>query len=136
MKKQTTIMIEVNAWVHGPLALHRSVAVPGFTITHIPSGKKVLSRIMSKADALAAIEVLLNMEVDWTVPEPCPEPIRETVLQYIKTVRRSKAKMRKTKATVRRMNHDEPRTADPEPERSEQEAEVSETEFTMEDQEQ
>jgi hypothetical protein len=63
--RRDTIRIEVTAWVVGPLAVHVSAAVQGLTITHVPSGLRIQSRVHRKADALAAIEQLLALPIDW-----------------------------------------------------------------------
>jgi hypothetical protein len=54
----------VAAWIHDPFAIHRSLGARGYSLTHLRSGKKILSRIRSRADAEAAIAPLRAV-LDW-----------------------------------------------------------------------
>lgn len=56
----------VSAWLVGPLAVHRSWRVQGWSITHVATGKAVHSRIATKGAALAATQQLLHFpDCDW-----------------------------------------------------------------------
>lgn len=81
---------ELRAWICGPLAIHRSVAVAGWSLTHVKSGKKVLSRIETKERAVAAAETMLPL-TDWTVANPIPTP---RLIAYLTTVPRDRRKGR------------------------------------------
>jgi|SRR5215831_19749204 len=79
-----TILIEVAAWVLGPLAVHVSAAAKGLTVTHVPSGLRIQSRLNDKDQALAAVERLLQLPgVNWHSQHPITEENKATILQIV-----------------------------------------------------
>lgn len=80
---------QVQAWIMGPLAIHRSVAIQGWTVMHLASGRKILSRIESKDAATAVVQRLLaTTGCDWNQYDPVPDTARALVLSYLATVPR------------------------------------------------
>ncbi len=82
----------VSALTVGPLGIHRThpKANIGFSITHIPSGAKVLSRINNQAVARDVLRHLLAWPgCDWfAMDSPVPAAVRPAILDYLRTVPR------------------------------------------------
>jgi hypothetical protein len=81
----------VPALIVGPLAIHPSVpkANCGWSITHIPSGAKVLSMIQTQSLARDVLSRLLAWEgIDWSETGPVPDALRSNIVTYLQTVPR------------------------------------------------
>jgi hypothetical protein len=59
---------EIRAWIIGSLALHNSIAASGFSVTHVKSGRKIISRVATKFDSLNAA-MRLEKAIDWSLAE-------------------------------------------------------------------
>jgi hypothetical protein len=84
-----TINIEVVAWVMGPLAVHVSAAARGLTVTHVPSGLRLQSRLNKKERALAMVERLLQLPesvVNWQSLHPITDDNKEVIRQIVNEV--------------------------------------------------
>jgi hypothetical protein len=78
----------VSAWiVDDVLAVHRSWAVSGWSITHCASGKALRSRIVSKDVALDATQHLLRLpDCDWLEAEPVSPGARGAALALLRAL--------------------------------------------------
>jgi hypothetical protein len=75
-------------WLVGDaFGVHRSISVKGWTLTHAKSGRRILSRIASKADALQlALRLLSVSRIDWTAYDPILPDERKTIFTIMQTV--------------------------------------------------
>ena len=68
---------QIQAWsFSGRLCMHRSIArISGYTVSHQPSGRAVLTRIRDKAAAFDPVRRLLALgEIDWHADQPLENP--------------------------------------------------------------
>ena len=68
---------QIQAWsFSGRLCVHHSIArISGYTVSHQPSGRAVLTRICDKAAAFDLVRRLLALgEIDWHADRPLENP--------------------------------------------------------------
>jgi hypothetical protein len=74
------------------LFVHRTIAVPGWTVSHARSGQAVVTRLPDRTAAHAVRTTLLSM-ADWTAPTPLADAqIRAAVLAYVQSCPRWQSK--------------------------------------------
>jgi hypothetical protein len=76
----------VSAWLAGGLAIHRSVAICGWTVSHACTGRRIVSGIGRKEKAEDLVTRLLELDLDWWSPDPIPRTHMNAVLDLLRTV--------------------------------------------------